>query len=90
MLNLAPKMIRRYPRFQDYDLPRLCGLEFARVYGVERDRISFGIGVHQIELMDESLWSFNRWSRFCSFAGLTLLTRAILTTPSSRSVGSNR
>jgi hypothetical protein len=54
VLDLAPNLIRRYPRFQDYDSLRLCGLEFARVFGEERDRVSFGIGAHQSELTDET------------------------------------
>jgi hypothetical protein len=54
VLDLAPNLIRRYPRFQDYDSLRLCGLEFARVFGEERDRVSFGVGAHQSELTDET------------------------------------
>ncbi|MGH8527196.1 MAG: hypothetical protein ACREXY_24220, partial [Gammaproteobacteria bacterium] len=54
VLDLAPNLIRRYPRFQDYDSLRLCGLEFARVFGEERDRVSFGIGSHQSDLTDEN------------------------------------
>lgn len=44
VLNLAPDLIRRYPRFRDYDSLRICGLEFARVMGSKRDRICFGVG----------------------------------------------
>jgi hypothetical protein len=50
VLNLAPDLIRRYPRFQDYDSLRICGLEFARVVGIERDRIFFGVGRMRTEL----------------------------------------
>ncbi len=53
VLNLAPDLIRRYPRFQDYDSLRLWGLEFAQVIGPERNRICFGVGSARIEL-DES------------------------------------
>jgi hypothetical protein len=54
VLDLAPQLVRRYPRFQDYDSLRLRGLEFARVYGQERDRISFGVGSQQTDLTDEN------------------------------------
>jgi hypothetical protein len=54
VLDLAPQLVRRYPRFQDYDSLRLRGLEFARVYGQERDRISFGVGFQQTDLTDEN------------------------------------
>jgi hypothetical protein len=50
VLNLAPDLIRRYPRFRDYDSLRLWGLEFARVLGPERDRICFGVGEQRTEL----------------------------------------
>jgi hypothetical protein len=50
VLNLAPNLIRRHPRFQDYDSLRICGLEFARVVGVGRDRIFFGVGRMRTEL----------------------------------------
>jgi hypothetical protein len=63
VLNLAPSLIRRYPRFQDYDSLRLWGLEFARVMGPERNRICFGVGELRTELSDsnfESLQSLVR------------------------------
>jgi hypothetical protein len=55
VLNFAPDLIRRYPRFQDYDSLRIWGLEFARVMGVDRDRICFGVGSTRIELNDRNL-----------------------------------
>jgi hypothetical protein len=54
VLNLAPELIRRYPRFQDYDSLRLWGLEFAQAIGTERDRIYFGIGPQRIELTESN------------------------------------
>ena len=54
VLELAPEFIRRYPRFQDYDSLRLCGLEFARAVGEERDRILFGVGGQQVELTEDN------------------------------------
>jgi hypothetical protein len=54
VLNLAPELIRRYPRFQDYDSLRLWGLEFAQATGAERDRIYFGIGPQRTELTDDN------------------------------------
>ncbi len=53
VLELAPHFIRRYPRFQDYDSLRLWGLEFARVSGPNRDRISFGVGNCKTELEED-------------------------------------
>jgi hypothetical protein len=55
VLNLAPNLIRRYPRFHDYDSLRLYGLEFAQVAGPERDRVLFGIGQQRTELTDHNL-----------------------------------
>ena len=55
VLCLAPDLIRRYPRFKDYDSLRLWGLEFAQVLGPERDRISFGVGPKRSELNDDNL-----------------------------------
>ncbi len=52
VLDLAPHLIRRYPRFQDYDSLRLWGLEFARVMGPDRDRISYGVGGCKTELKE--------------------------------------
>jgi hypothetical protein len=52
VLNLAPDLIRRYPRFHDYDSLRLWGLEFAQVMGQDRDRICFGVGGVRTELTD--------------------------------------
>ncbi len=54
VLDLAPDLIRRYPRFQDYDSLRLWGLEFAQVMGPDRDRICFGIGTSKTVLDDSS------------------------------------
>jgi hypothetical protein len=54
VLDLAPDLIRRYPRFQDYDSLRLWGLEFAQAAGADRNRISFGVGAVREELTDES------------------------------------
>lgn len=54
VLNLAPALIRRYPRFQDYDSLRLWGLEFAQVMGAARDRIVFGVGEHRAELTEDN------------------------------------
>jgi hypothetical protein len=57
VLDLAPELIRRYPRFQDYDSLRLWGLEFAQVVGVERDRIFFGVGTERTELKEDNFES---------------------------------
>jgi hypothetical protein len=54
VINLAPELIRRYPRFQDYDSLRLCGLEFARAIGPDRNRIAFGVGTLQAELTENN------------------------------------
>jgi hypothetical protein len=54
VLNLAPHLIRRYPRFHDYDSLRLWGLEFAHVLGSERDRICFGVGSSRTELTPDN------------------------------------
>jgi len=54
ILNLAPALIRRYPRFQDYDSLRLWGLEFARVMGPERDRVCFGVGTQRTDLTEDN------------------------------------
>jgi len=54
VLNLAPEQIRRYPKFHDYDSLRLLGLEFGRVFGAGRDRISFGLGPAQVELNEDN------------------------------------
>lgn len=54
VLNLAPDLIRRYPRFQDYDSLRLWGLEFAQVMGSERDCICFGVGALRTELTESN------------------------------------
>jgi hypothetical protein len=53
VVDLAPDAIQRYPRFQDYDSLRLWGLEFARVEGPDRDRVSFGVGL-QTELTEDN------------------------------------
>jgi hypothetical protein len=55
VLDLAPDLIRRYPRFRDYDSLRLHGLEFAQVAGPERDRVLFGIGPQRTELTDQNM-----------------------------------
>jgi hypothetical protein len=52
VLNLAPRSIRRHPRFTDSDSLRISGLEFARVCGEARDRIEFGIGPAKTELCE--------------------------------------
>ncbi len=57
VLNLAPNLIRRYPRFQDYDSLRLWGLEFAQVMGPDRDRICFGVGGLRTELTSDNFES---------------------------------
>jgi hypothetical protein len=57
VLDLAPDLIRRYPRFHDYDSLRLWGLEFAQVIGLERDRILFRIGPQRTELRDDNFES---------------------------------
>jgi len=57
VLHLAPDLIRRYPRFRDYDSLRLRGLEFAQVAGPNRDRIRFGIGPVRTELSDDNFES---------------------------------
>jgi hypothetical protein len=54
VLDLAPSLIRRHPRFREYDSLRLHGLEFARAYGDERDRIQFGVGPFRTELNEGS------------------------------------
>jgi hypothetical protein len=54
VLNLAPSLIRRYPRFCDYDSLRLWGLEFAQVTGPDRDRIFFGVGEQRTELREDN------------------------------------
>lgn len=54
VMDLAPGAIQRYPRFDDYDSLRLWGLEFARVYGSERDRICYGTGPQLTELSDDN------------------------------------
>jgi hypothetical protein len=66
VLDLAPELIRRYPRFQDYDSLRLAGLEFARALGPERDRILFGVGSDRVEVTPDN------------FADLTALVGEIL------------
>ena len=53
VLQLAPGSIRRYPRFLEYDSLKLEGLEFARVFGPQRERICFGVGSQKKELTDE-------------------------------------
>ena len=55
VMDLAPAEIRRYPRFQEYDSLRLRGLEFARVEGLDRDRITFGVGTQRHELTADNL-----------------------------------
>jgi hypothetical protein len=54
VMDLAPDAIQRYPRFQDYDSLRLWGLEFARAFGPERDRICYGVGSQQTELTEDN------------------------------------
>jgi hypothetical protein len=50
VFQMAPDLIRRYPRFSDYDSLRLWGLEFAQAIGPDRERIRFGVGSSRIEL----------------------------------------
>ncbi|NWG13537.1 MAG: hypothetical protein HXY20_08395 [Acidobacteria bacterium] len=50
VMELAPSEIRRYPRFHDHDSVRLRGLEFARVEGIDRSRVTFGVGPVRTEL----------------------------------------
>jgi hypothetical protein len=57
VLQMAPDLIRRYPRFTDYDSLRLWGLEFAQAAGVNRDRLCFGVGAPRIELNLENIRS---------------------------------
>ncbi len=57
VLELAPRHIRRYPRFKDYDSLRLWGLEFARVLGRNRDRLQFGVGDQLVELTEDNFES---------------------------------
>ncbi len=54
VLQMAPDLIRRYPRFSDYDSLRLWGLEFAQAVGPDRDRICFGVGAPRIELNQDN------------------------------------
>jgi hypothetical protein len=54
VLNLAPDLIRRYPRFQEYDSLRLWGLEFAQVTGPDRGRVCFGVGPAREELTEDN------------------------------------
>jgi hypothetical protein len=54
VIELAPDLVRRYPRFVDYDSLRLRGLEFARVMGEDRDRLSFGIGPQRTDLAEDN------------------------------------
>jgi hypothetical protein len=55
VLQMAPDLIRRYPRFTDYDSLRLWGLEFAQATGADRDRISFGVGTQRTELNEDNI-----------------------------------
>ncbi len=52
VMDLAPSLVRLHPRCREYDSLRLHGLEFARAYGVARDRICFGVGSAARELDD--------------------------------------
>jgi hypothetical protein len=54
VLQMAPDLIRRYPRFYDYDSLRLWGLEFAQATGSDRDRICFGVGTPRVELNEDN------------------------------------
>jgi hypothetical protein len=54
VIELAPGSIRRYPQFQEYDSLRISGLEFARVFGSNRERICFGVGPQKKELTGEN------------------------------------
>jgi hypothetical protein len=66
VLKMAPALIRRYPRFHDYDSLRLWGLEFAQAMGPDRERICFGVGTPRIELNENT------------FGGLQALVAEIL------------
>jgi len=54
VLELAPGLIRRYPRFQEYDSLKLSGLEFGQAFGSNRERVCFGVGPQKEELTDEN------------------------------------
>lgn len=54
LMEISPDLIRRHPHVRGYDSLRIRGLEFARVYGPERETIAFGVG--RRELLRESNW----------------------------------
>jgi hypothetical protein len=60
VLDLAPELIRRYPRFREYDSLRLWGLEFAQVTGADRDRVLFGVGTQREELTADNFDSLRK------------------------------
>jgi hypothetical protein len=60
VLDLAPELIRRYPRFREYDSLRLWGLEFAQVTGTDRDRVLFGVGTQREELTADNFESLRK------------------------------
>ncbi len=60
IMELAPGEIRRYPRFKDYDSVRLRGLEFARVEGTDRSRVTFGVGSVRTELTTDNFERLRR------------------------------
>jgi hypothetical protein len=53
VVELAPEVIQRYPKFQDYDSLRIWGLELARVFGPARDYVCYGVGSQQVELSED-------------------------------------
>ncbi len=60
VMELAPDEIRRYPRYKDYDSVRLRGLEFARVEGGDRSRVTFGVGSVRTELTTDNFDGLRR------------------------------
>lgn len=54
LMEINPGLIRRHPHVRGYDSLRIRGLEFARVYGPERETIAFGVG--RRELLRENNW----------------------------------
>jgi hypothetical protein len=60
VIELAPGLISRYPRFSDYDSLRIFGLEFARAQGETRDRVRFGVGKDKVDLTDENFAQLRR------------------------------
>jgi hypothetical protein len=63
VIDLAPALVRRYPKFSDHDSLRIHGLEFARVLGVGRDQVTFGLAGRQQELTDANFSELERLVR---------------------------